>query len=276
MENWDDLRFLLAVSKAGTMSGAARLLNTNVATVSRRIDRLSEQLGTNPFQKTRNGWETNPMVQGLIDAAQTFEGSVDKEINNVSTNEGRQIVRIGAPPIVSSQILFPALIGTEGRMKTIAPEFSDRLVPGGLGDHDIVIQDRLPETGRLLSRKAGAMVFRVYAPKGYNGTDWVSLPESSGYHEPTALGRKVFGTDPVARASTFMQMFELAQQNGLAVVLPEVLAHKHENWAPIGSDNDLVKYDLFVLYHETRKGDPVIDATLEWINYAFAKAKADA
>ena len=274
MENWDDLRFLLAVSKTGTMSGAARMLNTNVATVSRRIDRLSEQLGTNPFQKTRNGWETNPMVQGLIEAAQTFEGHLDKEIHQVSAPTGRSPVRIGAPPIVNSQILFPALIGTEGKMKTIAPEFSDRLVPGGLGDHDIVIQDRLPDTGRLLSRKAGKMNFRVFAPKGYNGDEWVSLPEASGYTGPTELGRKVFNTDPVARASTFMQIFELAQQSGLAAVLPETLAQKHDNWAQVGTEDDVLSYDLYVLYHETRKGDPVIDATLEWINYAFQKAKA--
>lgn len=277
MDNWDDLKFLLAVSKAGSMSGAARLLGTNVATVSRRMERLADLLGTEPFQRTPRGWETNPLVKGLIEVAETFEGHIDKELNHVSTSsDDRQPVRIGAPPIVSSQVLFPALLGTEGRMKSIAPEFTDRLTPGGLGDHDIIIQDRLPEGGRLLSRKLGAMVFRVYAPPEYNDGAWVSLSEATGYSQPNQLGRKVMGTEPVATASTFMQMFELAQQNRIAAVLPDLLARKYNSLSPLGGSEDCISYDLFVLYHETRKGDPVIEATLDWINYAFLKAKGHA
>ena len=36
-ENWDDLRFVLAVAETGTVSGAARLLGVNHATVLRRV-----------------------------------------------------------------------------------------------------------------------------------------------------------------------------------------------------------------------------------------------
>src|SRR5690606_22822805 len=36
-ENWDDLRFLLAVAEEGSVSGAARRLGVNHATVLRRI-----------------------------------------------------------------------------------------------------------------------------------------------------------------------------------------------------------------------------------------------
>ena len=52
MNNWDDLRFLVALSKTGTMTAAAKSLGTNTATVSRRIERLSETLGMPAFIKT--------------------------------------------------------------------------------------------------------------------------------------------------------------------------------------------------------------------------------
>ena len=49
MKNWDDLRYLIAVHKTGSMSAAARLLDTNPATVSRRLARLGETLGCDLF-----------------------------------------------------------------------------------------------------------------------------------------------------------------------------------------------------------------------------------
>ena len=55
MNNWDDLRFLVALSKTGTMTAAAKSLGTNTATVSRRIERLSETLGMPAFIKTGEG-----------------------------------------------------------------------------------------------------------------------------------------------------------------------------------------------------------------------------
>jgi molybdate transport repressor ModE-like protein len=41
METWDDLRILLAVHRAGTLSAAARELGVNQSTVSRRVARLA-------------------------------------------------------------------------------------------------------------------------------------------------------------------------------------------------------------------------------------------
>ena len=56
MENWDNLRFILALSRHRTMSAAAQALHTNVATVSRRIERANQDFGTPLFVKDQNGW----------------------------------------------------------------------------------------------------------------------------------------------------------------------------------------------------------------------------
>ena len=45
MQNWDDLKFCLALERYQTMTAAARALGTNTATVSRRIDRLTKEAG---------------------------------------------------------------------------------------------------------------------------------------------------------------------------------------------------------------------------------------
>ena len=45
MQNWDDPKFCLALEQYQTMTAAARALGTNTATVSRRIERLTEEAG---------------------------------------------------------------------------------------------------------------------------------------------------------------------------------------------------------------------------------------
>jgi Bacterial regulatory helix-turn-helix protein, lysR family len=44
--NWDDLRFLLAVARHGSLSAAARHLRTTQPTVGRRIATFEASLGT--------------------------------------------------------------------------------------------------------------------------------------------------------------------------------------------------------------------------------------
>ena len=56
--SWDDLRFLLAVARAGTLSGAARSLGVNHTTVSRRIQALEEHVGVRLFERLSSGWAT--------------------------------------------------------------------------------------------------------------------------------------------------------------------------------------------------------------------------
>ena len=53
--NWDDLRILLAVSRAETMTRAARRLGVNQTTVSRRIQALEEALGVELVVRSRDG-----------------------------------------------------------------------------------------------------------------------------------------------------------------------------------------------------------------------------
>ena len=54
---WDDLgKFVLAMKRHGTMPPAARHLNANVATVSRRLERVSHELAIPLFEKRGTGF----------------------------------------------------------------------------------------------------------------------------------------------------------------------------------------------------------------------------
>ena len=53
MLNWDDLKFCLALDRHGSMINAGKSLYANVATVSRRLERVTKDFGETLF--VRNG-----------------------------------------------------------------------------------------------------------------------------------------------------------------------------------------------------------------------------
>jgi len=63
MLNWDDLKFCLALDRHGSMINAGKSLHANVATVSRRLERVTKDFGETLF--VRNGQEWQPTPAGV-------------------------------------------------------------------------------------------------------------------------------------------------------------------------------------------------------------------
>ena len=54
-DNWDDLKFVLSVAETGSVSGAARRLGVNHATVLRRISAFEDAHGAEVFERSQQG-----------------------------------------------------------------------------------------------------------------------------------------------------------------------------------------------------------------------------
>ena len=79
-DNWDDLRFVLAVAEAGTVSEAARRIGVNHATVLRRVAAFEQRHGSAIFEKTRVGYAIPPDRLRVIEALR----EVDRAVQAVS------------------------------------------------------------------------------------------------------------------------------------------------------------------------------------------------
>ena len=78
MNNWDDIRYFLAVAREGSISAAARALEVNHTTGSRRLQSLEDRHGVRLFERTVEGF-TMTEAGGEI-----FELSVDLEARNLA------------------------------------------------------------------------------------------------------------------------------------------------------------------------------------------------
>ena len=71
--NWDDLRVFTALARAGTLSGAARRLGVNHATVARRLAEAERALGRPLFDRDRAGYRLTPFGEAVLAQAQVMD-----------------------------------------------------------------------------------------------------------------------------------------------------------------------------------------------------------
>ncbi|RVU35876.1 LysR family transcriptional regulator [Hwanghaeella grinnelliae] len=73
MSDWDNYRYFLAVAREGTLSGAARALSVNHATVLRRLRSLEEQLQTSLFERRSDGYSLTSAGEEMLDHVARME-----------------------------------------------------------------------------------------------------------------------------------------------------------------------------------------------------------
>src|SRR5581483_9555967 len=71
--DWEQIRLFLAVIRERSLAGAAQRLGLDVSTVSRRLDRLEDQVGAPLFDRTRDGTEPTLLAEQLVPHAEEME-----------------------------------------------------------------------------------------------------------------------------------------------------------------------------------------------------------
>src|SRR5918996_1671500 len=97
--DWDDLRFFLAVARAGRLTVAARRLEADHTTVSRRISALEGALKAKLFERRPQGYALTEHGERLFAKAETMETqalAVSSEIGGADLALSGT-VRLGTP-----------------------------------------------------------------------------------------------------------------------------------------------------------------------------------
>ncbi|MEO3389071.1 LysR family transcriptional regulator [Mesorhizobium sp. CAU 1741] len=175
--NWDDVRVFLAVARAGQILGAARRLELNHATVSRRIAALERALGAKLFRRLTTGSELTEEGERFLAVAERIEADMIAARAEVAgeSDEISGVVRIGAPDGFGVAFLAPRL----GALTERYPELSIQLVPVPRSfslsrrEADIAITVERPTEGRLIAGKLVDYTLGLYASRAYLDTHGV-------------------------------------------------------------------------------------------------------
>jgi DNA-binding transcriptional LysR family regulator len=169
--NWDDARIFLAVARAGQILGAARRLDLNHATVSRRIAALESALDAKLFRRHTAGSELTPAGERFLGVAERMEADMIAARAEIA-GDGEAVagtVRIGAPDGFGVAYLASRL----GALTTEHPELSIQLVPVPRSfslsrrEADIAITVDRPTEGRLVAGKLVDYTLGLFASRAY-------------------------------------------------------------------------------------------------------------
>ncbi len=179
--NWDDFKYVLAVSRARSFLGAAKLLRVSHTTVSRRITALESDLDVRLFDRNDKSCAPTMACRRIIDTAIQMESvvhSVGQTLREVGdAPEGA--IQVTTQPWIISRFLIPAF----PRFMSEFPGVQVFFV-GDVFDH--AAYDGVPRISLRFDQKPGkkAMAhalahfgYAVYAPAGQGAEDlqWVSF-----------------------------------------------------------------------------------------------------
>ncbi len=169
--DWDDLRFFLAVARAGRYTHAAVHMKTDATTIGRRVQGLEQRLGVKLFDRIAGGMRLTPAGQDLLVQAEQMEQvalSIERQLAG-SDQEMSGRVRVAAPGGLSAFWLTRHLVAFQAQYPAIQIETLIGTTPPNLAarEADISVQVIRPQDPRAVARKAGLLRCDLFAAESY-------------------------------------------------------------------------------------------------------------
>ena len=268
VENWDDLKFVLAMMRHGTMSSAARYLNTNVATVSRRLERMSQTLDTALFEKRGQNFVATEAAERLGQLAEDIDQRLRGTLSVLHAAEGDAPIplELAAPPAVHDHFILPHLKTMLRDLPQVLLTLTDKVFAQGLGEADIQVRIGRPEGGRLKARKFRDYSLKVYHPAGQPiSRDWIGM--SQRYPDADYLRRIVPDSNPLPRyrVEEMPMVMRTMRETGLPGLLPDFMVSEDSGLVAADLPGNDLQGELWITYHETRHSDPTLRSVIDWM-----------
>ena len=161
--DWDHLRFFAALVQAGSLAGAARLLQVEHTTVARRLRALEKVMGQALFVRHAGAFKLTQAGQQLLPAVQTMEKAV-RGVEQAALPEGVDddhpagLVRVGATEGLGTVLLANQLARLTLRYPQLSVDLLalPRLLHLSRREADIVISLERPKRGSVIVTMAMA------------------------------------------------------------------------------------------------------------------------
>jgi DNA-binding transcriptional LysR family regulator len=249
MLEWDQLRFMLAIHRGGSMQAAAEALRVDRATVLRRLDALETALGARVFERrrdgctlTRAGLDIIGTVKGIEQAAVALAARVGGEDKRA---EG--VVTVTVPEFFAVKVLVPAL----PRLRAAHPGITVAISSGhgflnlARGEADIALRNRRPDHQSLVARRVGTVGIGLFAARSYLERRGAPVGDFTG-HDMVLFDETLAGMPGIARVEAEAQRARVAMRSneiipvltavraGLGIgTIPAVAAHGEPDLVPV-------------------------------------------
>lgn len=171
--HWDDLRYVLAVHRSGSLAAAARALNVSHVTVFRRIECLEKDLGVRLFDRKRQGYVATPLAAEIVQQAEQVEEQVNALERRVwrQDSEVHGTVRLTSTDTIAVTVLPGILAGLRTKHPKLLVENIISHDPFNITkrDADIAIRHTVAPPEMLVGHRLTPVRYAIYAGKKLAG-----------------------------------------------------------------------------------------------------------
>ena len=281
--NWNDLRYILAAARTGTLVAAARQLGVNETTVARRIAEAERRLGARLFDRAQGG--VTPTEAGSIVIAgaeqvelqiQTVEGAVSG-----ADREAAGTTRVTSVPVLVNRILTPALPVLLNAHPLLHVELiaEPRDLSLTKRQADVALRLARPRgEPRAVARRIGQLDYAVYkaARSDQGKLAWITydeamadLPQGRWIAERAARGGEEISRVTVNDAEALIQ----AVRAGLGMsLLPRLIADRDPELGCLSDSPAELSRELWLMVHPDLRDLTRIRVVMDWLVSVFDNA----
>jgi DNA-binding transcriptional LysR family regulator len=282
MIDWEDVRHFLAAAQSGTLSGAARSLKVDHATVSRRLAALEADLDVKLVDRLPRSCRLTSVGRQVFDRAVEMETAADGIARLAKAAHAPLFGRItlSAPPVLVTHLLTDQLTRFREKHPDIRLSLSSQPQRVSLSrrEADVAVRFIRPEEISSVTRKIGTMAFGLYAHRSYAHLAAPDRWEFIGWDQTFAdtpaqswlVG--IASRRPIVCELTYSSEHLIAVRAGVGVAgLPCFIGDRDRDLVRINERVPHFARDIWLLVHSDLHKTPAVRAVMDFVVAAVAE-----
>ena len=259
-----DVDVVLALTRAGTLPGAAERLSVDASTVFRTLKRVEKGLGQRLFETSRAGYLPSELAQSLAGHAEQMEAQLEaaRSAAQALPEQVSGTVRITTTDTLLHGLVAPALKQLRSIHPLLAYDLREgnELVSLSRRDADIAVRATKKPPQHLVGKHIGAIRVALFAakkggPKIFdagtaNNTPWIAPDDAMPEHLTVIWRKKHFPKVlPTYRVASILTVAELVGRGLGLGLLPLFLAQGRSDVRQLTEPLDECQTELWLLTH---------------------------
>lgn len=285
--DWDDLRLVLAIARAHSLSGAARSLAINHATVFRRLAAIESRLGVRLFDRHKGGYVPTAAGEEIVRVASAIDEQVADLDRRVTGRDLRLegTLRVTTVDTLASTLLAPVFAQFVATYPGVTLELTVANAIASLSrrEADVAVRPTPEPPEGLVGRRIADLAIAIYGSRSYlksagvrgeRDHAWIA-PDDSLSHLAVAKWLERLKPARVALRADSMQAMCAAAEAGLGLAaLPCYYADPRKELVRFAPPRPDFTVGLWILTHEDLRRTARVRAFIDMAGSALAAKRA--
>ena len=282
MVDWEDIRHFLAVAQSGTLSGAARSLKVDHATVSRRLASLEAALDVRLVDRLPRSCRLTTIGRQVFERAAEMEDGAYGIARLAKAAQAPLIGRVtlSAPPVLVAHLLAEHVT----RFRAEYPDIRLSLAAQGQQislsrrEADVAVRLVRPDETGSVARKIGTMAFGLYAHRSYahlaapERWQFIAFDQSFADMPQQSWLLGIAGDRPVVCELNHISEHLIAVRARAGIAgLPDFMGKRDSDLVQVGEDIPPFSRDIWLVVHRDLRKAPAIRAVMDFVTTVISE-----